>query len=263
MTKPEDEWHRIPNAHEAIIQHHRFDLAQKILRLDTRTTPHGEQVYMFSGILICGCCGARMTRQTVPAKGGKKYCYYACVTRKKNGCANSARVKESDLIDCVCESVKSHVASIASLETLIANLNADRLGQELAANLTAQVSENERRLEKIREFKAGLYENMVNGNLSKEEHKSLKAKYTEDADVLIAANARLRTEIDDALSCKHERMMWLEHFREFENLGAIDRRTVVHLIHDIKVIGKTDIEIEFNYQSEYETAIELLRKEAV
>jgi hypothetical protein len=101
---------------------------------------------------------------------------------------------------------------------------------------------------------------MMDGNLSKEEHRSLKAKYTEDADVLIAANYRLRAEIDDALSCKHERMAWIEHFNNFADIDAIDRRTVVHLIQSIRVLGKTEIQIDFNYQAEYETALSLLEQ---
>ena len=128
--------------------------------------------------------------------------------------------------------------------------------------MTAQVAENERRLDKIREFKAGLYENMMNGNLNKGEFKSLKGKYTEDADTLIAANAKLRNEIEAVLSCKHERMAWTEHFTKFENLDHIDRKMVMHLIHSIRVFGKSDIEIAFNYQFEYENAVVLFEKEA-
>jgi hypothetical protein len=198
-----------------------------------------------------------MVRYTVPSNG-KKYLYYRCPTGKKHGCEHSVMLKESELVECVLESVKAHIANVASLEQLIANLDADRMGRELAAKLTVQLDENERRLERIREFKAGLYENMMSGNLSKEEHKSLKAKYTYDADALISANARLRTEIDDALSCKHERLAWTQHFSEFANLDAIDRRMVVHLIQDIRVLGKTEIQIDFNYQAEYETALVLL-----
>ncbi len=117
-------------------------------------------------------------------------------------------------------------------------------------------------LEKIRAYRASLNENLVNGNLSREEHKSLKAKYTKDADLLVAANGRLQTEIEAVLACRHERMMWTEHFRKFEALDAIDRKTVIHLIHSIKVMGKTDLEITFNYQLEYENAVAVLAKEA-
>jgi hypothetical protein len=57
-------------------------------------------------------------------------------------------------------------------------------------------------------------------------------------------------------------MMWTEHFTKFENFAAIDRRTVIHLIHSIRVVGKTELEIVFNYQIEYENASSFVRKEA-
>jgi len=257
QVKPEDEWHRVENAHEPIISKSRFDLVQKIMRLDTRTSPKSNKVYTFSGILICGCCGTRMTRKTVPYKD-IKYLYYFCPTGKKNGCVGSAMVKEQELLDCALDSVKSHISNIAELERLLATLDADRVAKELANNLTAQLRENDTRLSKIREFKAGLYETMLSGDLSKEEYKSLKAKYSEDADVLTQANAKLRAEIEDTLSLKHERMAWMEHFRAFENLQTIDRRAVICLIHSIHVHSKTELDITFNYKSEYENALALL-----
>ena len=261
IQKPESEWHRTENAHEAIVRKHIFDLAQKILRLDTRTSPNSDKVYIFSGILVCGCCGNRMTRKTVPYKG-KKYYYYFCPTGKKNGCENPVMLKENALADCVLGSVKAHITNVASLETLIASLDATRLARELSEQLTAQRTENERRLEQIREFKARLYENMITGNLKKDEYQSLKGKYTEDSDTLTAANVRLQKEIDAVLSCRHERMMWMEHFKNFASLAALDRKTVIHLIQSIRVTGKDELVINFNYQSEYESAVALLRKEA-
>ena len=260
VQKPEVEWLRAENTHEAIIKQHNFDLAQKILRLDTRTSPKGDKVYLFSGILVCGCCGNRMTRKTVRYKDGQYY-YYLCPTGKKKGCPAPVMLKEQDLMDCVLDSIKAHISNIASLESVIAGLDTTRIAQELAGNLKEQIAENERRLAKIREFKAGLYENMINGNLNKDEYKSLKGKYAEDADALTAANTRLETEVEAVLSCKHERMAWMEHFKKFENLDAIDRRTVIHLIQSIRVLGKTEIEICFNYQLEYENAVELFHGE--
>lgn len=62
--RPSSEWIRVPDAHEALIPKQDFELVQRIRRLDTRTSPKKDTVYLFSGILICGCCGARMTRKT-------------------------------------------------------------------------------------------------------------------------------------------------------------------------------------------------------
>ena len=260
VKKPKDEWQITENAHEAIISRYVYNLAQKILRLDTRTSPNSDKVYLFSGILVCGCCGNRMKRKTVPYKG-TKYFYYACSTGKKNGC-NGSMVKENDLIECVLEIIKSHVTNIAELESLLQTLDSDTISRELVKNLTTQVAENQLRLEKNKEFKTGLYESFINGNLSKTEYKTLKDRYTADSEVLSKANEKLKKEVEDVLSCSHERLKWTRVFKEFENLDTLDRKTVIHLLHSIRIMGKTDIEIAFNYQIEYEAALKALREGA-
>ncbi len=261
LQKPEYEWRRVENAHEAIVKKHIFDLAQKILRLDTRTSPHSDKVYLFSGILVCGCCGNRMTRKTVRYKNEKHY-YYYCPTTKKRGCPDGVFLKESDLTECILGSVKAHIANVASLETVVAGLDSTGVAQELAENLTAQMAENERRLEQMRSFSAKLYENMIVGHLNKDEYKTLKTKYSADAAILISANEKLQKEIEAVLSCKHERLLWMEHFKNFAALSTLSRKTVIHLIQSIRVTGKRELEITFNYQSEYENALAVLAKEA-
>ena len=96
--RPASEWVRVPDAHEALIARQDFELVQRIKGLDTRTSPNEDTVYLFSGILICGCCGSRMTRKTNRANG-KEYHYYYCPTGKKKGCAHPVMLKESSLID--------------------------------------------------------------------------------------------------------------------------------------------------------------------
>ncbi len=99
---PASEWIRVPGAHEAIIERHDFDLVQRIRHLDTRTAPDKGSVYIFSGILICGCCGNRMTRKTNRA-GRQEYQLLLQSTGKKHRCDNPAMVKESD---CECVRVQ-------------------------------------------------------------------------------------------------------------------------------------------------------------
>lgn len=53
-------------------------LVQRLLGIDTRTSPNEEKVYPLSGLVVCGDCGAMMIKRDVPA-GGKVYAY-ACWT---------------------------------------------------------------------------------------------------------------------------------------------------------------------------------------
>ena len=58
-------------------------------------------------------------------------------------------------------------------------------------------------------------------------------------------------------------MKWIEVFRAFDDLNTLERKTIIHLIHSIRIIGKTELEIAFNYQCEYEAALALLDKTKV
>lgn len=257
VDRPESEWQRTENAHDHIVTSQDFDLAQRIMQLDTRTAPGGSKVYLFSGIIICGCCGGRMTRKTNRYKG-KEYLYYYCPTGKKNGCTGAAMVKESDLIECALESVKAHISGIASLESVLAVSDGRKAALALAKQIQEQIDDNENQLAKISGFKSSLYENMVSGLLTKEEYKTLKTKYTADEARLRDAIATLEAERDNAMEGRSERLRWMEHFQKFEGLNELDRRTVVNLIRSIRVLSKTELDFTFNYQAEYEQALSLL-----
>ncbi|MDR0916424.1 MAG: recombinase family protein [Oscillospiraceae bacterium] len=261
LDKPVNEWFRTENAHEPVISRQDFDLVQRVMRLDTRTAPGGDSVYLFSGVLICGSCGGRMKRKTVTYKG-RSYFYYNCPTGKAHGCAAHGMMREDDLIAAVLDSVKAHVANVASLDDVLKSVAGDQANRELAARQSAQIAENERQLEKIQGFKAGLYENMIGGILSKDDYKSLKNKYSEDISRLQAAIGELRRELADTLTGNSERYRWVEYFKEFSDIAELDRKTVAHLIQSIRIMSKNEVVITFNYRSEYESAAALLGKGA-
>ena len=254
--KPSSEWIRVEGAHEAIIQKHDFDLVQRLRRIDTRTSPKSDKVYLFSGILICGCCGCRMTRKTNRYKD-KEYHYYYCPTGKKNGCTSSVMVKESDLIECVQDSLKGHIENVASLDALLSSISQERINRELAQEYAAQIRVNEKRVAQTEGFKAKLYENLVSGILTKEEFLSYKRKYNADIELLQKAIAEWNEKLTDVLENRSERNRWINHFMQFSTMEDIDRRAVMQLIRSIRVMGKDELHIEFNYQDEYQKAVSL------
>ena len=228
--KPESEWIRIPDAHEPLITKQDFDLVQRIRGLDTRTSPKQDTVYLFSGVLICGCCGSRMTRKTNRVNG-KEYHYYYCPTGKKHGCANPVMLKES---------------------------NQSSINQALAKEYTAHISENERRLEQAQAYKSRLYENLVEGMITKEEYASYKVKYTRQAEEIKASIAALKEKLTDVLENRSERNRWITHFTQFESMETLDRKALIHMVQSIRVQGKNELDIRFNYKDEYEKALRLI-----
>lgn len=94
------------------------------------------------------------------------YVYYFYPSGKKNGCASGAMVKESDLIQCVQDSLKGHIDNIASLDTMLSSISQERINRELAREYAGQIGSCEKQLAQIEKYKAKLYENLVSGILT-------------------------------------------------------------------------------------------------
>lgn len=71
------------------------------------------------------------------------------------------------------------------------------------------------------------------------------------------AIAEWNDKLTDVLENRSERNRWINHFMKFSTMEDIDRRVVMQLIRSIRVMGKDELHIEFNYQDEYQKAISL------
>lgn len=259
FNKPEEEWIRVENTHEAIISKQDFDLVQRIIRFDTRSAFDGSDVYLFSGLLVCGCCGANMTRKTNTV-GGKKYIYYHCPTGKKRGCVHPVMLREDDLTRCVLEAVQAYIKSVVSIEEVLDSINEDEIYKNEIAKYKELIADNSAQLQQTIQRKATLYENFIGGVLSKRDYQELKDTYSERADELGETIERLRQEMDRVTQNDSGRLKWTQHFREFSNMTVLDRRSVIALIECIRVLGKTSLDIRFRYKLEMDAALKTLAK---
>ena len=255
--RPSSEWIRVTDAHEALITKQDFELVQRVSGLDTRTSPHKDTVYLFSGILICGCCGARMTRKTNRVKG-KEYHYYYCPTGKKNGCHSPVMLREDALIDCVWQTVKGYIDNVASLEALLKNIDQSSLNRALIKEYSDHITDNERRLEQVMDFKAHLYESLVSGQISKEDYANYKARYTRQTEDIKKSIRLLKEKLEAVKENRSERNRWIQHFTQFSELETIDRKALIHMVQSIHVLGKQELKITFTHEDEYQRALDLI-----
>ena len=185
----------------------------------------------------------------------EEYVYFFCPTGKKCGCVSPAMVKESDLLGCVTESLKAHIENVISLDGLLSTISQERLNHELIQEYSGQIANCETQLTRIASYKGRLYENLVNGCLTKEEYLGLKKQYSDEYDALQAAIMGWQGKITEVKENRSERSRWINQFRQFEGMEGIDRRAVIQLIRSIRIVSKNEIEITFNYADEYEKAV--------
>lgn len=230
---------------------------QRLAQLDTRAAPSGDSVYLFSGLLVCDCCGGRMTHKVNTYKE-RKYVYYRCPTGKNHGCDYPAMIREDVLAQCVLACLQAHIKSVISLGELLANISEERINRNLVEGYKAQIAETEVQLAQITRFKTSLYENFASGIIDKSEYKSLSRHYTSQTEQLRGAISSLQSEIEQTLGNTSDRLKWTRQFREFETMGELDRRAVVTLIQSVRVISKTELKINFRFQDEYDDALKML-----
>ena len=129
--RPSSEWIRVPDAHEALIPKQDFELVQRIRRLDTRhVTKERHCVFVLRHLDLRLLRGAH-DAENEPVKG-KEYHYYYCPTGKKHGCSNPVMLKESDLVECVKDSLKGYIDNVTCLQAILDGIDQSSINQALA-----------------------------------------------------------------------------------------------------------------------------------
>lgn len=130
---------------------------------------------------------------------------------------------------------------------------------------TRHMEQQQRQVEEVHGFKAGLYERLVSGFISKDDYMMLKRRYDDQARQLQEGIAEVERKLNDVLENRSERLRWTQHFQKFATLQALERKVVVHLVQYIKVYGKSEsgrhLDIRFNYQDEYQKAKALTERQ--
>lgn len=257
ITKDESEWIVIEDSHEAIITKIDFNSVQKILKLDTRRSPDGEAVQLFSGMVFCGDCGASMVRKTVPA-GGKKYVYYVCSAHKQDKSCSPHRMRDTVLERIVLDSLKQHIREVVDMSELIEITDTAPLRTAQAQKVQRQLDKKHEEYEKLQKLLMSLYENLTDGIIDREEYARLKQSFAIRADETEKQMDALRESLTDIQNHGTENA-WTDEFIKRQGLTALDRAVVVALIDKILIHSDDVVEIIYRWQDEFAWQLDILR----
>ena len=257
ITKDESEWSVIEDSHEAIISKIDFDSVQKVLKCDTRRSPGGKAVGLFSGMIFCGDCGASMVRKTVPA-GEKKYVYYVCSAHKQNKSCSPHRMRDTTLEEIVLDSLKQHISEVVDMSELLAITDTAPLRTAQAQKVQRQLDKKHEEYEKLQKLLMSLYENLADGIIDREEYTRLKASFTTRADEAEKQMDALREQLEDIHNHGTENA-WMNEFVRRQGLTSLDRAVVVALIDKILIHSNDVVEIIYRWQDEFAWQLDILR----
>lgn len=257
VTKDESEWSVIEDSHEAIISKIDFDSVQKVLKCDTRRSPGGKAVGLFSGMIFCGDCGASMVRKTVPA-GEKKYVYYVCSAHKQDKSCSPHRIRDNALEEIVLDSLKQHISEVVDMSELLEITDTAPLRTAQAQKVQRQLDKKHEEYEKLQKLLMSLYENLTDGIIDREEYTRLKASFTARADEAEKQMDALREQLEDIHNHGTENA-WMNEFIKRQGFTALDRAVVVALIDKILIHSNDVVEIIYRWQDEFAWQLDILR----
>ena len=260
VYKPREEWAVVEGCHEPVIDSDIFEIVQKVLALDTRTSPGGEGVELFSGLVYCGECGGAMIRKTVPS-GKKKYVYYVCATHKKQpAVCYSHNLRDTQLNEIVLDALKAHIKDVLGLAGLMEITSTAQLQQASMKKLQERLEHKQEEINRNQTLLMSLYENLNDGIIDRDEYRDLKKTYTRRREEAEHQADDIRAEMEREVNHASNGHRWIDRFRTYQDITELDRTIVVSLIERIMVYQDHRVEIVYRWYDEYQWYLDLLLK---
>ena len=176
-----EEWTVVRDTHEAIISREQFAAVQEILnQTASRAKAREVKAYtpnLLKGKVFCAHCGGSLHRQrNIRKKSDDVYLYY-CLSRSrtsKDACPG-VTIREDALLDMLADMLQDALDTALGQYTLsLAEL--PRQADD-RAELREKITSRKQEIQRLRGIVRSLYENLVQGVLTKDEYFDYKEKY--------------------------------------------------------------------------------------
>ena len=255
-TVPREEWVEVAGTHEAIIDYETFDKVQALLKRDTRTSPEGRKVHLFSGFLKCADCGRAVTR----CVSKNNHVYYACSTyknRSRTACTMHS-IKHERLEAAVLFGIQYQVHLAVSYSEAIARINSAPTKKSQSFRLDELITAKEKELAKITRYKQSLYQDWKDGEITQQDYRSMKADYEQQVAALSDVLKRLtaeRAELANGVDNEHPALV---AFMKYQNIDKLTREALIDLVDHIKVYENGNISVKCKFADEFRKIAEYI-----
>lgn len=271
----EADWIRVENAHESLIDRVLFDIVQNLMGRDSRTSPNETQVFPLSGLVYCGDCGHPMVRKISrytkkeKADTAQTYGYFLCSEKCGKGGCSWHRISENDLMGAVLGAVNLHIQKVLDVQEALKQIENAPSRQLMIQKYQERLSIKEEERKKAERLKIGIYEDLKDGLLDKEEYQKLKAEFDSRIAEADSAVKELKRQIAGLEGSRSANAPWMIYFQQFGRLEQLTRWAAAIIINKILVYEDNRIKITFNFEADLNRIQEILsaaeehKKEAI
>lgn len=194
---PPEKWLEFPNTQPAIIDLKTWERVQELRQNKRRVTKTGK-TSIFSGLVFCADCGAKLhycTANTFTPNQNR----FTCANYKSNtGTCTAHFIREVVLYDLVLEHLRKTISFVKTYEPAFtkAVINQTMTEQKKqSAQKQADLKKSQQRIDELDKIFQRLYEDNISGRLSAERFNKLAATYEEEQRTLTEKVRLLQTEL--------------------------------------------------------------------
>lgn len=255
VRKPQEEWFRVENTHEAIISREVFEQVQE--QIATRRRQQKDATtQIFSGLVKCAGCGWSM-RFGTNRQNSKPYSHYTCSQYGQGLRQCSAHYIRYDfLYHYVLTRIQDlwRQAQVDETELLHRLLKGSE--QELAANAKRQSAEltraEKRRTEVDRKF-AKLYEDWSDGRITEYNFNMMSQKYQTEQQELTEKIEKLSAELESEKQTTVDAETWISLIKQYANpteltvelLNTLIEKIIIHEATTVDGMREQNIDIYY------------------
>ena len=258
VRKPESEWFRVENTHEAIIDKDVFFRVQELIK-SRRRQRKNKETQIFAGLVKCADCGWSMRFGTNTANK-TPYSYYACSFYGQfgKGYCSMHYIRYDVLYQAVLERLQFWARAVQQDEEMVLKKiqkagNAQRLQTKKKAETALKKAES--RQKEVDRLFLKMYEDRASGKITERNFVMLSSKYQQEQIELEEQTASLSEEIRKMEQEMIGAEKWVELIKENavpKELTATLLNTMIEkiLIHapEIDDNGERTQEIEIYYR---------------
>ncbi len=247
VRKPEDEWVRVPKAHEAIISNEDFEIVQDLLKVDTRAVSGEKKAHIYAGLLFCGDCMEPMARRINRYKG-RETVAFICSTQNNGGSCSRHAISEEDLNFLVLTGLRQQVALFLDKSRVLEKIEQMEIHFEEVVAFDKEIQKLHSEQDKYLNLRAGLYEDLKKGIITEEDFKNFREIYEKRYRELQKSISSQEETIKKLFRSGITAGINLERMKNVMQITALDRTTLISFVKRILVYEDKRVYLELRYK---------------
>ena len=259
---PQSEWVIVENTHEPLIDKETYQRAQSVneerhqqsIALRGKHEKLGKTENLFRGMIFCGDCGKKLSRDKDVTRYGKVHYSFICLEYETNrwvGKCKCKNVRENMLHDTVYQGIKSQIALAVDIGAVLKRISDSQVYKDRRQSLKNDMKEIQRKINRVAVIQSELYTVYFNKVFTDSEYVYMKENYAEQLGVYQTELAQLQETYDKQINEFSPNNKWITAFRKFQNKKILSREMITALIEKIVVYEKDRIDIQWRFNDSY------------